>query len=138
MIRSASVSLLLLLLPQALHRELMYEGIHVDSISGDQPNSTRTAAVDNFRAGKTWVLIATDLIGRGEEHRRVNSTALTNVCVECITNSWLGLVITTGFLASFCAGCTCSSTAIVMYFYRCRNGTLTALCFLTQAWTSWV
>jgi ATP-dependent RNA helicase DDX52/ROK1 len=51
---------------QALHRELMYEGIHVDSISGDQPNSARTAAVDNFRAGKTWVLIATDLIGRGE------------------------------------------------------------------------
>jgi hypothetical protein len=44
----------------------MYEGIHVDSISGDQPNSARTAAVDNFRAGKTWVLIATDLIGRGE------------------------------------------------------------------------
>lgn len=53
-------------LPQALHRELMYEGIHVDSISGDQPNSARTAACDNFRAGKTWVLIATDLIGRGE------------------------------------------------------------------------
>jgi hypothetical protein len=73
MIRSASLSLLLLLLlllPQALHRELMYEGIHVDSISGDQPNSARTAAVDNFRAGKTWVLIATDLIGRGEEHRQ--------------------------------------------------------------------
>lgn len=43
----------------------MYEGIHVDSISGDQPNSARAAAVDNFRAGKTWVLIATDLIGRG-------------------------------------------------------------------------
>lgn len=71
MIRAASVLLLLLLLlPQALHRELMYEGIHVDSISGDQPNSARTAAVDNFRAGKTWVLIATDLIGRGEEHRQ--------------------------------------------------------------------
>jgi hypothetical protein len=52
----------------------MYEGIHVDSISGDQPNSARTAAVDNFRAGKTWVLIATDLIGRGEPPHQLRQT----------------------------------------------------------------
>jgi ATP-dependent RNA helicase DDX52/ROK1 len=51
--------------PQALHRELLYEGAHVDSISGGQPNSMRAAAVDRFRAGKTRALIATDLLARG-------------------------------------------------------------------------
>lgn len=58
---------------QQLHKELMYDGFHVDSISGDQPNSVRAAAVDNFRAGKTWVLIATDLIGRGMDFAGINT-----------------------------------------------------------------
>lgn len=47
-----------------LHRELMYDGgAHVDSIHADQPVAQRAAAVDNFRAGRTWILIATDLLG---------------------------------------------------------------------------
>ncbi len=47
-----------------LHRELMYDGgMRVDSIHADQPVAQRNAAVDNFRAGRTWVLIATDLLG---------------------------------------------------------------------------
>jgi ATP-dependent RNA helicase DDX52/ROK1 len=50
---------------KALHRELLYDGVRVDSIHSEQSNATRTSAVDNFRAGKTWMLIATDLIGRG-------------------------------------------------------------------------
>ncbi|WIA37500.1 hypothetical protein OEZ86_014412 [Tetradesmus obliquus] len=58
---------------QQLHRELLYDGMHVDSISGDQPNTARAAAVENFRAGKTWVLIATDLIGRGMDFAAVNT-----------------------------------------------------------------
>lgn len=35
----------------------------MDSIHADQPVAQRAAAVDNFRAGRTWVLIATDLLG---------------------------------------------------------------------------
>ena len=43
----------------------MYDGVHVDSIHSEQSHAARSAAVDNFRLGRTWVLIATDLIGRG-------------------------------------------------------------------------
>ena len=50
---------------KALHRELMYDGVHVDSIHAEQSHAARTAAVDNFRLGRTWLLVATDLIGRG-------------------------------------------------------------------------
>lgn len=32
----------------------------------------RENAVDNFRAGKTWVLIATDVISRGMDFKGVN------------------------------------------------------------------
>jgi ATP-dependent RNA helicase DDX52/ROK1 len=59
-----------------LHRDLMHEGggrLRVDSISADQPNAARRAAVDNFRLGRTWVLIATDLIGRGMDFVGVNT-----------------------------------------------------------------
>ncbi|GIM09618.1 hypothetical protein Vretimale_13458, partial [Volvox reticuliferus] len=58
---------------KALHRELLYDGIHVDSITAGQPQSARNAAVENFRAGRTWVLIATDLIGRGMDFIGVNT-----------------------------------------------------------------
>lgn len=34
---------------RALHRELLYEGVHVDSIHAAQTSVQRTAAVDNFR-----------------------------------------------------------------------------------------
>jgi len=50
---------------QQLHKELLYDGIHVDSISGDQPAAARAAACRSFRSGRTWVLVATDLIARG-------------------------------------------------------------------------
>jgi ATP-dependent RNA helicase DDX52/ROK1 len=32
----------------------------------------RDAAVEKFREGKTWVLIATDLLGRGMDFKGVN------------------------------------------------------------------
>lgn len=56
-----------------LHRNLMYDGVHVDSISAEQSNAARAAAVENFRLGHTWVLIATDLIGRGMDFVGVNT-----------------------------------------------------------------
>lgn len=32
----------------------------------------RENAIDNFRAGKTWVLIATDVVARGMDFKGVN------------------------------------------------------------------
>lgn len=59
--------------PPISFRELMYDGVHVDSITADQTATARSAAIDNFRSGKTWVLIATDLIGRGMDFIGVNT-----------------------------------------------------------------
>lgn len=56
-----------------LHRELMYDGVHVDSLHASQSHAARVAAVDNFRLGKTWVLICTDLVGRGMDFAGVNT-----------------------------------------------------------------
>ena len=56
-----------------LHRELMYDGVHVDSLHANQSHAARLAAVDNFRLGKTWVLICTDLVGRGMDFAGVNT-----------------------------------------------------------------
>lgn len=38
--------------PLTLPRELLYDGVHVDSISADQSQAARQAAVDNFRCGR--------------------------------------------------------------------------------------
>ena len=56
-----------------LHRELMYDGVHVDSLHAAQSAAARSAAVENFRSGKTWVLVATDLVGRGMDFAGVNT-----------------------------------------------------------------
>ena len=56
-----------------LHRELMYDGVHVDSLHAAQSVAARAAAVDNFRLGKTWVLVATDVVGRGMDFAGVNT-----------------------------------------------------------------
>lgn len=36
------------------------------------PRMQRENAVDNFRSGKTWVLVATDVIARGMDFKGVN------------------------------------------------------------------
>jgi ATP-dependent RNA helicase DDX52/ROK1 len=58
---------------QELRRDLMYDGVHIDCIHSDQPQAARVAAIDNFRLGKTWILIATDLLGRGMDFAGVNT-----------------------------------------------------------------
>lgn len=57
----------------ALHKQLMYDKYHVDCIHSDQSQAARSAAVEGFRAGRTWVLIATDLVGRGMDFLGVNT-----------------------------------------------------------------
>lgn len=50
----------------------MYDGVKVDSIHAHQPPLQRELAVANFRAGRTWVLVSTDLLGRGMDFVAVN------------------------------------------------------------------
>jgi len=50
---------------QALHKKLAFDGLRIDCIHSDQSPAARNAAVEGFRSGTTWVLIATDLVGRG-------------------------------------------------------------------------
>ncbi|MED6113749.1 DEAD-box ATP-dependent RNA helicase 57 [Stylosanthes scabra] len=55
-----------------LYGELAFENIRVDVIHSDLSQEQRENAVDNFRAGKTWVLIATDVVARGMDFKGVN------------------------------------------------------------------
>ncbi|OVA20088.1 Helicase [Macleaya cordata] len=55
-----------------LYRELAFDNIRVDVIHADLSQTQREDAVDNFRAGKTWVLIATDVISRGMDFKGIN------------------------------------------------------------------
>lgn len=56
-----------------LHKELRFEHIHCDYVCADQSQAARAAAVESFRVGKTWMLIATDLIGRGMDFLGVHT-----------------------------------------------------------------
>ncbi|MCO5572701.1 hypothetical protein L7F22_026460 [Adiantum nelumboides] len=55
-----------------LYKELAYEDFHVGCIHADMTQAQRETAVDRFREGKTWVLIATDLLARGMDFKGVN------------------------------------------------------------------
>lgn len=57
---------------KTLFHELVYEGIHVDMISSDRTQSQRDQIISNFRLGKIWVLIATDLLARGMDFKGIN------------------------------------------------------------------
>jgi ATP-dependent RNA helicase DDX52/ROK1 len=50
----------------------LYEGVNVDVIHADRPQGKRDEVVRNFRQGITWVLICTDLMGRGIDFKGVN------------------------------------------------------------------
>ena len=51
----------------------MFDGVHADVIHSSQPQAVRNAAVDKFRSGDTWLLIATDLVGRGMDFLGVHT-----------------------------------------------------------------
>lgn len=55
-----------------VQRELAFEDVQVDCIHADLTQSQRERAVERFREGKTWVLIATDLMSRGMDFKGVN------------------------------------------------------------------
>lgn len=55
-----------------LMRELIYDGINVDVIHSERTQAQRDNVVKAFRAGKLWVLIATELVARGMDFKGVN------------------------------------------------------------------
>ncbi|XP_046427466.1 probable ATP-dependent RNA helicase DDX52 [Neodiprion fabricii] len=57
---------------QELFNELIYDGINVDVIHADRTQTQRDNVVRCFREGKIWVLICTELMGRGIDFKGVN------------------------------------------------------------------
>ncbi|XP_070579041.1 probable ATP-dependent RNA helicase DDX52 isoform X2 [Ptychodera flava] len=55
-----------------LFHELLYDSINVDVIHADRTQQQRDDVVQSFRAGKIWVLICTELMGRGIDFKGVN------------------------------------------------------------------
>lgn len=55
-----------------LFHELIYDGLNVDVIHSERTQAQRDNVVKSFRAGKIWVLICTDLMGRGIDFKGVN------------------------------------------------------------------
>ncbi|XP_065663645.1 probable ATP-dependent RNA helicase DDX52 isoform X2 [Hydra vulgaris] len=55
-----------------LFNELVYDGLNVEVIHSDRTQAQRENIVKCFRTGKIWILIATDLMGRGIDFKGVN------------------------------------------------------------------
>ncbi|OEL14282.1 DEAD-box ATP-dependent RNA helicase 57 [Dichanthelium oligosanthes] len=55
-----------------LYKELAFDDVRANVIHADLNEEQRQDAVDNLRAGKTWVLIATEVIARGMDFKGVN------------------------------------------------------------------
>ncbi|CAM0907096.1 unnamed protein product [Alopecurus aequalis] len=55
-----------------LYKELAFDDIRADVIHGDLNEEQRQDAVDNLRAGKSWVLIATEVLARGMDFKGIN------------------------------------------------------------------
>lgn len=55
-----------------LYSELVYDGINVDVIHAERSQLQRDNVVRSFRSGQIWVLICTELMGRGIDFKGVN------------------------------------------------------------------
>ncbi|KAJ3286155.1 RNA-dependent ATPase rok1 [Borealophlyctis nickersoniae] len=55
-----------------LFHELVYDGINVDVMHSERTKAQRDNIIQNFRQGKIWVLIATELMARGIDFKGVN------------------------------------------------------------------
>eukprot|EP00940_MAST-03C_sp_MAST-3C-sp2_P002721 g2721.t1 len=56
-----------------LFRELAYDGLNIDTLHADRTALQRDAAVQGFRSGRIWVLIATDILGRGIDFKGIKT-----------------------------------------------------------------
>ncbi|KAI8137188.1 P-loop containing nucleoside triphosphate hydrolase protein [Fennellomyces sp. T-0311] len=55
-----------------LFHELVFDGINVEVIHSDRTKAQRDNIINQFRLGKIWVLIATELMARGLDFKAVN------------------------------------------------------------------
>ena len=55
-----------------LFHELVYDGINVDVIHAERTQAQRDSIIQNFRLGKIWMLICTDLMARGIDFKGVH------------------------------------------------------------------
>ncbi|KAI9275419.1 P-loop containing nucleoside triphosphate hydrolase protein, partial [Phascolomyces articulosus] len=55
-----------------LFHELVYDGINVEVIHSERTKAQRDNIINQFRLGKIWVLIATELMARGLDFKGVN------------------------------------------------------------------
>ncbi len=54
-----------------LFKELVLDGLHVGVIHSDRSKSKRDEVVRDFREGKIWVLVVTELMARGLDFKGV-------------------------------------------------------------------
>ncbi|HLY69113.1 MAG TPA: DEAD/DEAH box helicase [Puia sp.] len=89
-----------------LVRQLIKAGIHCEAIHGDKLQRARQRALENFKAGKTRVLVATDIAARGidiEELTHVLNYDLPNVPETYVHRiGRTGRAGATGVAISFC------------------------------------
>ena len=55
-----------------LYHELIYEGLNVNVIHADKKKEERDEIIKQFRMGKIFILICTDLMSRGIDFKAVN------------------------------------------------------------------
>jgi len=55
-----------------LCKELKFDGVNVDVIHADKKKEERDEIIKEFRLGRIWVLICTDLMSRGIDFKTVN------------------------------------------------------------------
>lgn len=56
---------------QELYQELLFDGIQVGAIDSDKSARHREDTIRDFRLGRVWVLICTDLMSRGMDFKGV-------------------------------------------------------------------
>jgi ATP-dependent RNA helicase DDX52/ROK1 len=54
-----------------LYKELVLDGLRVGVVHSNRTKAKREEAVRDFREGKTWVLIVTELMARGLDFKGV-------------------------------------------------------------------
>ncbi|GMM38829.1 RNA-dependent ATPase [Saccharomycopsis crataegensis] len=57
---------------KALFHELLYENLKIDVIHSERTTTQRNQIIDDFKQGKIWVLICTDVLARGIDFKNVN------------------------------------------------------------------
>ncbi|KAL7750947.1 RNA-dependent ATPase rok1 [Sorochytrium milnesiophthora] len=77
-----------------LFHELVYEGINVDVIHAERTKLQRDNIVEQFRLGRIWVLICTDVLSRGIDFKGVN--CVVNYDFPTTTESYVHRVGRTG------------------------------------------